>query len=462
MRSVLRRASLLPATVVAVLVAVTPAVAAPGSLDRAFGRDGKLVVDLGPRAFVADLAALPGGDVLVAGHTEASDVYTRGGSVFVRRYDWRGRLRSSFGRRGEVRFRPRGELAEVKAMVRQRDGRILLAGQVEGSAAVLRLTRQGRLDRSFAGDGVATLDAGGVDELGVALARQPDGAVVVAGPTTVTVPSATFDRYTNTFVGRLHPDGSLDRGFGSGDGMVVVDTGQRANPVYQLVLYPAGLALLPDGRILVAASNSSAVRDGSSPTLIVLDPAGAAAPLARDPLLGSDEALDNPSIGALVTDRRRGTTYLVGGHLGGAGGDSMVIALGPDLERESSFGGDGVVAPDLGRGRADYASAGLVDPRGRLVITGTDAPTPDFASGSRFLLARFLQNGRLDQRFGREGRVVTPVGREPHANALALLARGRLLAAGNSLGDTSGRDSRIALVAYHYGNGATRRTAEQR
>jgi uncharacterized delta-60 repeat protein len=70
---------------------------------------------------------------------------------------------------------------------------------------VTRLMPDGSLDTTFDGDGTATIDFGSTSDIAAGIVRQPDGKLVVAGYTQVSEDVA---------VARLNPNGSLDATFG--------------------------------------------------------------------------------------------------------------------------------------------------------------------------------------------------------------------------------------------------------
>jgi uncharacterized delta-60 repeat protein len=110
-----------------------------------------------------------------------------------------GRLDARFGDHGIVRTEVTGRALAPRAIERVRDGRIVVAGEVsKGSvrfAFIARYLADGLPDRTFGGDGIV------IDErfLGAqALAVQPDGRVLIAGP---------------AFVARYRTDGTRDPTF---------------------------------------------------------------------------------------------------------------------------------------------------------------------------------------------------------------------------------------------------------
>src|SRR5436190_1560258 len=81
---------------------------------------------------------------------------------------------------------------------------------------------------------------------------------------------------------------------------------------------------------------------------------------------------------------------------------------------DTSFDGDGRVTTSIGDGAS--AQAVVVQPDGKILAVGS---TADGAS-ARFALARYSQNGSLDQSFGLSGKVITPATTRENATGVAL------------------------------------------
>ena len=133
-----------------------------GSIDPAFGTSGE-VASPATLNYSGGPSTLQGGKVVVAGETH-------NGAPVLARYTARGRLDSTFGKRGFSKVtRLKGGSTAVLA---QKDGKILLGTQF---GAVARLTSNGRLDPSFGTRGVAAPRGAGP------FAVQADGKILVAG-----------------------------------------------------------------------------------------------------------------------------------------------------------------------------------------------------------------------------------------------------------------------------------------
>jgi uncharacterized delta-60 repeat protein len=180
---------------------------ATGALDTTFGTGGIAGIDFGGDDFGEAMARQADGRIVVAGRSTAA------GAV-VARLRATGALDPDFGNGGRVTL-PGG--GSVRAVLVAPDRKIVVAGNASISAmmVVTRLMPDGSPDTTFDGDGTATIDFGSTSDIAAGVVRQPDGKLVVAGYTQASEDVA---------VARLNPNGSLDATFGAG-GKATVDFG---------------------------------------------------------------------------------------------------------------------------------------------------------------------------------------------------------------------------------------------
>jgi uncharacterized delta-60 repeat protein len=206
-----------------------PAVArlkANGALDTTFDGDGKKTFSWGALGRATAVVVAPNGKILLGGFSGPE-----GGNVQVARLKANGALDTTFATGGIATIDFGGD-DFGEAMVRQADGRIVVAGRSSAAGAVVaRLRATGALDPDFGGDGRVTLPGGGSVS---AVLVQPDRKIVVAGN------ASTSAMMTVT---RLMPNGSPDTTF-DGDGTATIDFGSTAD-------LAAGVVLQPDGKIVV-------------------------------------------------------------------------------------------------------------------------------------------------------------------------------------------------------------------
>jgi uncharacterized delta-60 repeat protein len=135
-------------------------------------------------------------------------------------------------------------LGRGEAIAIQPDGKIVVAGPMDGaggSNAVRRYLASGAIDTSFS-SGTALLD--GYLNYRRAMALQPDGKILVA--------EATGNRSSVGRLVRLNADGTLDSDFGDGGRKVL----ELNDPGHSTVLY--AIAVQPNGGIVVAGATQRA------------------------------------------------------------------------------------------------------------------------------------------------------------------------------------------------------------
>jgi len=179
---------------------------ADGSLDPTFSDDGLVTTDfVGYFDEIRDLAVDTGGRIVTGGQScefpgNSDEVCDFG----LARYTSNGTLDRRFGRKGRIRTDLGADLSEgIRGLVVQADGRIVAAGETSGPGAqdvgLTRYRSDGRLDRSFGVNGVViTPVSPSTDEVG-GLELQADGRLVVAGTTAVSQSFGFFvSRYLAT------------------------------------------------------------------------------------------------------------------------------------------------------------------------------------------------------------------------------------------------------------------------
>lgn len=392
--------------------------AGAGGLDRTFGRRGLVITAFASSGFndASAVVVQADGKTVVGG--------TRAGSTFaLARYETNGALDATFGGGDGIVLTPAAD-GVVFGLLLDPSERIVAAGSALDAGtdsqtvlAVARYEPNGDLDPTFGGgDGIATVDFGGAGGDGRALARQPDGKLVVAGVRGV---GAARD----FAIVRLEEDGDLDATFGTG-GVLTADFAGGTD---------VGLAVViqPDGRIVAAGSAGTAGDASSDFGFVRVDASG-----MLDPSFGTGgrqtvdfagdrdvaQALVRQLDGKLVAGGSQGITQSV------STSTAALVRLDDAGMPDPNFDGDGKLAVAFPFGES-LGYALVVQDDGRLVLGGTADAASDVPA---FALARVLPSGALDPSFGTGGMVVTPVvgGYEDRIHALAFTPDGRLAAAG--------------------------------
>lgn len=370
-------------SLLALALGASSAVAAPGDLDLSFGQDGVMLVSRGGGAehFSAALT-LPDGSVLAAGalyHRDPAQAPTRGYDMSL------------------VKVRP-----------------------------------DGQLDPDWGIDGLAQIDNGQDGDAAFALARQPDGKLLVAG-------RIESGAYSDFGLARLHPDGSLDQGFGEilGDarrGFVRINIGP--GPFFNDEA--RAVALQSDGRIVLAGIGF-AQDGGFNYQRFALARFSAQGEL--DVSFGDAGTVIAPATQFQVAEYLTGIATRRDGSLPGdaitvvgyvfARSTGLIRRYLPDGQPDLNFGENGTlrltetVQNGVRRGMTSVAAAAWQDD-GKLVVVGT--------GGDRgFVFQRFHADGTLDTGFGQQGRTLvkfSPTVEYDEPAALVLQPNGKILAAG--------------------------------
>jgi uncharacterized delta-60 repeat protein len=155
-----------------------------GLIDPSFGDSGKVVVDAGSMVeSIRGLALDPQGRLVAAGRPGGE----RRGDLLLARFRPDGRLDPTFGTTPSgLTVTDLGTAEEgLSAVAVAPDGTILAGGiaapHPNGDLLVVRYDATGGFDRTFADNGLATVDVGGRDDRLRALSLQPDGNIVVVG-----------------------------------------------------------------------------------------------------------------------------------------------------------------------------------------------------------------------------------------------------------------------------------------
>jgi uncharacterized delta-60 repeat protein len=220
-----------------------------GTPDVSFNGQGFVVTEIGFSSFPEAVAVQGDGKILVAGNYTTGD-FVPGFHPALVRYNTDGTLDAGFANNGvladEVRF-----TEEMRDMVLQPDGKIIIGGQVSGldngpatQFMLIRYHANGTRDSSFGEAGVVITPIGPFAAI-EDIALQPDGKIIAAGVQGIHDPNGGM--YTRYALARYTGSGELDTYFGN-NGIVTTDVVPEASDRIQ------AMELLPDGKILAAGA----------------------------------------------------------------------------------------------------------------------------------------------------------------------------------------------------------------
>lgn len=339
-----------------------------------------------------------------------------------------GDLDPAFGLDGRalVGFGP--GVAQARAMARLPDGRLVLVGSsgedpFDDYCAITVLTAAGVPDPSFGTDGRLEIDlnAGRVNTC-TSVAVQPDGRIVLAGSRDTGIPEGTRD----FVVMRLHPDGSFDESF-SDNGYAFVNFA-LPGPLVRSIDQANALALQPDGRIVVAGNAERAPGDHDF-ALVRFLPDGTLDDSFGDGgrvVFGIDD--DGPTI-----DRVLAMAISPDGRIALAGNSEndasrmVAMRLAADGQPDPSFNLVGYrLVGGFGFATDSVAASIVVRDDGGLLLGGYAG----IEENVDFAVAALAADGSYDPAFGDAGRVLIDFGAEDGAFAMMADASARVVLAG--------------------------------
>ncbi len=370
---------------------------ASGQLDTSFGVGGEADVTL-PSTVTAPYSDTEGGpqpNLLIQSDGKIDLVGDIGPAntfsyteTLVEQFNANGTPDTTFGTDGQVILGPNGVAvggAYFQYGALQADGQIVLAGiapnpqSTNGSraVAVLRLDANGQVDTTYGTNGLAIVygatqaeitGPGGDSESPSGLAIQANGQAVVAASMDSGIDNGSENTVTyDSEVFRLNTDGTQDTSLSQ--------AGLQSTTMTSTNQY--GLALQPNGQILVAGKSSAST--GSLPVVARLNPDGSLDATATLPA-----AFSSTDLGAIALEpdgdvllSNRGSYALPTGYLGTT---VKVARLTPSLIPDDTFGNAGIstidvpVAPPAANQANSFTIADTlaITPIGQIVLAGVN------------------------------------------------------------------------------------------
>ncbi|MEZ0318206.1 MAG: cadherin-like domain-containing protein [Methylophilaceae bacterium] len=230
---------------------------ADGSLDSTFSDDGIVTTSFGfSQDTATSLIIQPDGKILVAGRGYGED-----SKFALARYLSDGALDESFDVDGKLitDFGTNGFGTDIAL---QADGKILVAGSINGDFAIIRYNIDGSLDSTFSDDGRVITDVEHGTDTAVSILVQADGKILLGGSSFNTSNGIK----TNFALARYNPDGTLDARFDLSNTLNdAISYIENAAPVVldaDAQIYDADLATINN----YSGSSISLLRHGSAST----------------------------------------------------------------------------------------------------------------------------------------------------------------------------------------------------
>ena len=378
------------------------AVAAPGDADKSFSRDGRVKTSVANKFDqAAAVARQSTGKIILGGWGTFGP---KGHDFVLVRYTTRGKVDKTFGGGdGVARLHINsGGTEEWEALHVLRSGKILALGRTEASSSdvdlvLARYKPDGRLDRSFSGDGRVVRSFGsGFHEFND-LVVFPDGDIGVVGKKETSTGWDLFvarfkhdgaflgarvedlggtDFFTaatlqngklvaagtssgNFVIYRFTHDGMPDPAFGDSGGYSLVDFGAQDNG--------KDVVMLPNGKFLMVGETGA----GAPDIALARFRANGTVDTGWDVDGKFVQSMgDDTPINTRIVLQPRNRFAITGSLDDGSDEDFMAIRYHNNAIMDTAFGDFGIKLLSFG-GRYDRAYESLVQPDGRLVLAGS-------------------------------------------------------------------------------------------
>ena len=399
-----------------------------GSLDNSFGINGIVRTPIGANSSDAfSIAIQKDGKIIAAGSSYYNGINT---DFALARYDINGSLDFTFGTNGITVSSIGVDADEIFASAILDNGTIIAGGKSSGNFALAGYSTDGNLDYSFGIGGIVTTPIGISDCYARSTAIQNDGKIVSAG-------YCTINGEIDFAVTRYNNDGSLDNTFGT-NGIITTDLLGYNDQAYAVVIQE-------DGKIIVAGASGTGTNDFA---------------LVRYNKNGFlDNTFGENKNGKVVTPRTSNYDYalsialqkdkkiVLGGYSNnGSDNDFALLRYNPDGTLDNTFNNSGVVITPIGNGYDEIWSIGMqtVDVgTEKIVAAGFSSNGTDFD----FTVARYNLDGELDNTFGINGIVKTPIGDlNDYGRSLAIQPDGKIVVVGSA---ENGTNNDFAAVRYN-------------
>ncbi len=396
-----------------------------GVLDVTFGVGGKVIVppdSSNPQTQFA-IALQPDGKIITA----ITYAYNK---VLFSRFNGDGSPDLFFGTSGKVVIPYWGYATySVASLAVQPDGKIVAAGSdYSGSVIMIRLMPNGVLDSSFDGDGQLTTPYLIYPRSYVyKVLVKPGGKIVTVG-----IITRNSDTYYQLM--QFMPDGKMDSSFAI-NGIFEYQCGYMASAKDAI--------LLPSGKILLGGTVNPNFLYGSL-TLMQLLPNGVLdSTYGTNGVAFSDSYLWGQVWSTVIAMQSDGKIVAAGHylHVVGSSYEKVEVArFKVSGKPDSSFGYLGISSATF-RHDSDYVSGIHVQPDGKILVTGS-------TDGKTFSILRLLPNGVVDSSYGRRGTVnIIMSNVQAYCRASVLQPDGKLVLSGYDSPTASAADNVKQILA---------------
>lgn len=414
-----------------------------GSADNTFDKNGQVITDfkfkLPPEEDGGDsvevssgtpnaIAIQPNGKIIVAGSAGTTPL---GNFAFaIARYNVNGSADKTFNSLGRQITRVGAVDDFGYSLALQADGRIILAGYSanddKNHFAVVRYNDNGIPDKTFNGNGKQTANVNSDLQIGNSVAIQKNGKIIVAGYT-------LKGAYNDFAVARFNTNGSPDKTFDK-DGILTTDFASSDD-------YAGSVAIESDGRILVAGYSYtySAVTTGHLAVARYNSDGSTDKSFGNAGKLAGDYAQGYTSFNAIAV-QKDGKVIAAGQTWNGKNYDFAVARFNTSGSIDKTFDIDGKRLTDFA-GKNDYANSIVIQQDGKIIVAGS--------SNNQFAIARYNADGKPDNTFHGNGKLLTSMGFFDVGESVALQSDGKIVMAGYTFTDPNFDSAYFAIARFN-------------
>ena len=397
-----------------------------GALDTSFGDNGIMITTFENLSSGANSIAMQSnGKIILSGYnTEDANQ-----DIFLARYLPNGLLDTEFGNEGKYIFSISDSKDACYDIETDDEDNIYLLGvsrniDIPHRGYVMKLTKNGKIDSSFADDGIWVNDTEDIGDKFREIIILENGKIIISG-------YSIFQSITRSTTVQLNADGTIDNSFGT-NGMTNISVpsgyfGQFASVDHEGNIISGGFQSNYTFNVVLVKLDSQGEPDLSFGDNGVLWDKSHSEDFVRSITIQSDNKI---ILGTTVTNVGTSTFGL--------------IRYNEDGSFDESFGDNGRVYTSFMDSYLDdeIAHSVLLDEEENIIISGFVGLTDEI----NYAIACFDNDGNLDTSFGDNGKVITDLGFDDMIYTSILQEDGKLVCAGSSI--TSDDISSFSMARY--------------
>jgi len=368
---------------IAICINLIQAQAQSGQLDPTFGNGGWVHTDFGGKDQSGCVAIQADGKMLVGGRSNA---FSGSFDFIVARYHENGQADLSFGDQGKIVLDFGSTQENVEFIHCLPENKILIGGYSNLSpntrSYVVRLFEDGRIDSSFANQGVLSFKYGRSTGI-LNMDLQDDGKYVFGCIGVIDTLDVDF------LVTRFHPDGTIDTSFNH-TGWTYFDFMTRENIPFDMFVQKDHKIFLSGCSGVYPKANFAFVRyheDGSLDSSFGTNGSTQTDFAGNQDVAYSSILQDDGSFYVSGTVRDSISNY-----------DFALAKYNPDGSLDKQFGNEGKRTYDF-KGPVDLGLYMKQQKDGKLLVCGEN----NILTKNSFVVVRFNKDGTIDQSFGTNG-----------------------------------------------------------